>query len=57
MEQRGPVAHEFSDEMRGRGEMIKAPIDLQDLSQRIYIKGKAEYPGALASGFRSAEVE
>ena len=57
MEQRGPAAHEFSDEMRGRGEMIKAPIDLQDLNQRIYIKGKAEYPGALASGFRSAEVE
>jgi hypothetical protein len=26
----------------GRGEMIKAPTDLQELSQRIYIKGKAE---------------
>ncbi len=42
MEQRGPAVHEFPDEMRGRGAMIKAPIDLQDLSQGIYIKGKAE---------------
>jgi RNA-directed DNA polymerase len=28
--------------MGGRGEMIKAPIDLQDLRRRIYAKAKAE---------------
>jgi RNA-directed DNA polymerase len=28
--------------MEGRGEMIKAPIDLQDLRKRIYAKAKAE---------------
>src|SRR5881296_3167928 len=26
----------------GRGEMIKAPIDLQDLRRRLYVKAKAE---------------
>jgi RNA-directed DNA polymerase len=28
--------------MGGRGEMIKAPIDLQDLRRRLYVKAKAE---------------
>src|SRR4051812_44201764 len=28
--------------MEGRGEMIKTPIDLQDLRKRIYAKAKAE---------------
>jgi hypothetical protein len=28
--------------MEGRGEMIKAPIDLQDLRRRLYVKAKAE---------------
>jgi hypothetical protein len=28
--------------MEGRGEMIKAPIRLQDLRRRIYVKAKAE---------------
>jgi RNA-directed DNA polymerase len=28
--------------MGGRGEMIKPPIDLQDLRRRIYVKAKAE---------------
>jgi len=28
--------------MGGRGDMIKAPIDLQDLRRRIYAKVKAE---------------
>jgi RNA-directed DNA polymerase len=28
--------------MRGRGEMIKAPIELQDLRRRLYVKAKAE---------------
>ena len=27
---------------KGRGEMIKAPIDLQDLRRRLYVKAKAE---------------
>src|ERR1700745_249733 len=28
--------------MGGRGEMIKAPINLQDLRRRLYVKAKAE---------------
>jgi RNA-directed DNA polymerase len=30
--------------MEGRGEMMKAPIDLQDLRRRIYVKAKAKPP-------------
>ena len=30
------------DNMEGRGEMTKAPITLQDLRRRIYVKAKAE---------------
>jgi RNA-directed DNA polymerase len=41
-EQRGPAVCIFSDNMGGKGEMIKAPISLQDLRRRIYIKAKAE---------------
>jgi hypothetical protein len=42
VEPRGPAVHEFFANMGGRGEMIKAPIDLQDLRGRIYAKAKAE---------------
>jgi RNA-directed DNA polymerase len=28
--------------MEGRGEMTKAPVSLQDLRRRIYVKAKAE---------------
>ena len=42
MEPRGPAAHDFFANMGGRGEMTKAPIDLQDLRRRIYAKAKAE---------------
>jgi RNA-directed DNA polymerase len=41
-EQRGPAAGNDCVEMEGRGEMIKAPIDLQDLRRRLYVKAKAE---------------
>ena len=41
-EQRGPAAHDFFVNTGGRGEMTKAPIDLQDLRRRIYVKAKAE---------------
>jgi RNA-directed DNA polymerase len=27
---------------KGRGEMIRAPIHLQDLRRRLYVKAKAE---------------
>src|SRR5207248_6563440 len=41
-ERRGPaVCNSFTD-TGGRGEMTKAPIDLQDLRRRIYAKAKAE---------------
>jgi RNA-directed DNA polymerase len=42
VEPRGPAAHDTFDNKEGRGEMIKAPIDLQDLRRRIYDKAKAE---------------
>ncbi len=42
MEQRGPAAHDSFVKTGGRGEMTKAPIDLQDLRRRIYVKAKAE---------------
>src|ERR1700704_3029056 len=41
-EQRDPAAGNDCVEMEGRGEMIKAPIDLQDLRRRLYDKAKAE---------------
>lgn len=41
-ERRDPAVHDFFVEMEGRGEMTKAPIDLQDLIRRIYAKAKAE---------------
>ncbi len=42
MEPRGPAAHDSFDNMGGTGEMIKAPIELQDLRRKIYVKMKAE---------------
>lgn len=42
MEQRDPATHDFFDNKRGKGEMIKAPINLQELRRRIYGKAKAE---------------
>jgi hypothetical protein len=42
VEQRGPAARDFFARKRGRGEMIKAPIVLQDLRRRIYVKAKSE---------------
>jgi RNA-directed DNA polymerase len=42
VERRGPAAHESFVNTGGRGEMIKAPISLQDLRRRIYAKAKAE---------------
>jgi RNA-directed DNA polymerase len=41
-EQRGPAAGNDCVETEGRGEMIKALIDLQDLRRRLYVKAKAE---------------
>lgn len=42
MEPRSPAVCDSSDEMEGRGEMTKAPVGLQDLRRRIYVKAKAE---------------
>ncbi len=41
MERRDPAAHNSFVNKEGRGEMIKAPVDLQDLRRRIYVKAKA----------------
>src|ERR1700704_4844159 len=41
-EQRDPAVGNACVEMEGRGEMIRASIDLQDLRRRLYVKAKAE---------------
>lgn len=41
-EQRDPAAGKACVETEGRGEMTKAPTDLQDLRRRLYVKAKAE---------------
>src|SRR6266478_8242541 len=41
-ERRGPAAHAVFIKKGGRGEMTKAPISLQDLRRRLYVKAKAE---------------
>src|SRR5499425_3263391 len=42
MERRGLAAQQVLADTGGRGEMIKAPINLQDLRRRLYVKAKAE---------------
>jgi len=42
VERRDLAAHDDRINKGGRGEMIKAPISLQDLRRRLYIKAKAE---------------
>lgn len=42
VEQRGPAVSNSFGNMGGRGEMTTAPIDLQDLRRKIYVKAKAE---------------
>jgi RNA-directed DNA polymerase len=42
MERRDLAVCSDSDNMEGRGEMIKAPINLQDLRRSLYVKAKAE---------------
>src|SRR6516164_1033764 len=41
-ERRSPAVRHSSDNMGGRGGMIKTPIDLQDLRRKIYTKAKAD---------------
>jgi len=41
-EPRGPAGGKDSDNREGKGEMIKAPIRLQDLRRSLYVKAKAE---------------
>src|SRR3954453_14894557 len=42
VERRSPAVRHSSDNMGGRGGMIKTPIDLQDLRRKIYTKAKAD---------------
>ena len=42
MERRRPVDSNFSNKMGGKGDMTKAPITLQDLRRKIYVKAKTE---------------
>jgi hypothetical protein len=41
-ERSGPAAESAGVKTEGRGEMIKAPVNLQDLRRRLYIKAKTE---------------
>ncbi len=41
-ERRRPAVGKASDAREGKGEMIKAPISLQDLRRKLYIKAKTE---------------
>src|ERR671919_2600695 len=41
-ERRSPAAHAVFIKKGGRGEMTKAPINLQDLRRRLYVKAKTE---------------
>ena len=41
-ERSGPAVSDSSGNMGGKGVMIKAPDDLQDLRRKIYAKAKAE---------------
>jgi len=38
----GPAVGNDSDKKEGKGELIKAPMGLQDLRRSLYIKAKAE---------------
>lgn len=42
MERSDPAVSQCPVNMEGKGEMIKAPIGLQDLRRKIYVKAKAE---------------
>ena len=37
--------------------MIKAPVDLQDLRRRVYVKVKAEWSGSFEPGLLQEAVE
>src|SRR5664280_3102266 len=41
-EQRSPNANDLPTTVGGKGEMIKAPISLQNLRRKIYLKAKAD---------------
>src|ERR1700694_2083418 len=43
-ERRGPAVCNGSNKTGGKGEMTKAPINLQDLRRSLYVKAKAEPP-------------
>ena len=42
VEQRRPAVCNASDARGGKGEMTKAPVSLQDLRRKLYVKAKAE---------------
>src|SRR5882724_2592484 len=44
VERRDPAVCNDSNKKGGKGEMIKAPISLQDLRRSLYVKAKAEPP-------------
>jgi hypothetical protein len=39
---KGPCCLQFSESQGGKGELIKAPVNLQDLQRRICVKAKAD---------------
>ena len=54
VERGGPAVCNSSDAKGGKGEMTKAPVILQDLRRKIYVKAKAEVSvgtGGIGAGF------
>ena len=41
-ERRDPTVNDLPTRWGGKGEMRKAPVHLQDLRGKIYLKGKAD---------------
>ena len=41
-EQRSPAVNDLLTTLGGKGEMIKAPVSLQNLRRKIYLKAKSE---------------
>jgi hypothetical protein len=54
MERRGLTAQHVLANTGGRGAMTKAPINLQDLRRRLYVKAKAEPIGLITLGVNCA---
>jgi len=51
-ERRSPIANDLPTTVGGKGEMTKAPISLQDLRRKIYLKAKADKAWRSRNGWK-----